>query len=70
MECFAFVHSSGEIDIDTLHNTEEGAKLKMLEGSMGWRFEYPERYSHEEHWEMLQKHGEIKAVQVSFKPTT
>ena len=67
IQCYAFVHDGGEIDIDTLHATAEGAKMKMLEGSMGWRFEYPDRYSHEEHWSMLLMHGEIREVTVQLK---
>lgn len=67
IECYAYVHDGGEIDIDTLHNTTEGAKMKMLEQSMGWRFQYPDRYSPDEHWDMLLQHGEIKAVTVQLK---
>lgn len=64
IECFAFIEASGQIDLDSLAETEEIVKYKVLEGAMGWRFEYPERYNHEEEWVRLQAFGKVVKVRV------
>lgn len=63
-ECFAFMESNGQIDLDSLADTEEKVKYKMLEGTMGWRFEHPERYNPEEEWVRLRSYGKIVKVRV------
>lgn len=65
--CYAFLDSRGEIDLDSIAETEDDAKLKTLEGVMGWRFQYPDRYDQDEAWNNILKYGKIVAVSVSVK---
>ena len=32
---------------------------------MGWRYEHPDRYSHDESWNRILEHGEVVKVAVS-----
>jgi hypothetical protein len=47
-----------------LSETIEGVKLKKLEAHMGWRFQYPERYSRDEAWDLLLHYGTVVMVEV------
>ena len=64
IECFAFMETNGQIDLDSLAEDEEQVKFKVLEGAMGWRFEYPDRYNREEEWVRLQAFGKVVKVRV------
>jgi len=63
--CYAFIESNGSLDLDSIAETEDAVRQKMLAGSMGWRFENPERYSHDEAWQRLLVCGRV--VQVSVR---
>jgi len=57
--CWAFRESNGDIDIDSASETPEGVRLKCLQMCMGWRFDHPDRYPHEEEWAKLLKLGSV-----------
>ena len=65
--CYAFLESNGTIDLDSIAETEDAVRWKVLEGSMGWQFEYPERYSRDEEWQRLLAYGKVVSVSVSVE---
>ena len=64
---FAFQSTSGEIDIDSVSESVDRLKEKMLPEVMGWRYDYPERYSRETAWERVLETGTIVQVTVAVK---
>ncbi len=66
LPCYAFLDSNGKIDIDSIAETEDLVRWKVLQGSMGWRFEYPERYDQDKEWERLLNFGRVVPVSVSI----
>lgn len=69
LKCFAFVHNDGTIDIDSLGDSEDDVRRKVLEDSLGWRYEHPDRWSHDEEWQRLLLFGSVRAVVVSLEST-
>lgn len=67
LHCFAYREANGTIDIESIAETVDNVKWKMLESSMGWRFEHPERYNQEEQWKKLLAYGEVVPVVVSLR---
>lgn len=65
-EYFAFMEADGSIDLDSISDCEDGVKLRVLENSMGWRFQHPERYNQDEAWENLLEFGKIVNVSVVY----
>lgn len=65
--CYAFLEANGTVDLDSIAETEDAVRWKMLEGSMGWRFEYPERYNRDEEWQRLLTFGKVVTVSVSVE---
>lgn len=61
---YAFLESNGTIDLDSIAETEDAVRWKMLEASMGWRFEHPERYDRDEEWNRLLAYGRVVPVSV------
>ena len=62
LSCFAYQEHSGKIDIDSIAEHEGVVRLKCLEGSMGWRFERPERYDQDVEWARLLTFGKVVPV--------
>lgn len=62
---YAFRHNNGELDIDSISESPDGVRLDMLESSMGWRFRFPDRYSHAEKWNELLGFGKVVEVEVN-----
>lgn len=62
---FAFQENDGEIDLESISNSEDNTRINKLESSMGWRFRHPDRYSYQEEWERLLKYGRVVRVEVS-----
>lgn len=60
--CYAFQENSGKIDLDSIAETEDGVRIKCLEGYMGWRFEHPDRYDQDEEWRRLLTFGKVVPV--------
>lgn len=67
---YAFLDSDGTIDLDSVAETEAEVRRKVLEESMGWRFEHPDRYSHEDEWERMLQYGKVVPVYVSEEKIT
>lgn len=63
--CYAFMESNGTIDFDSIAETEDAVRRKMLGESMGWRFEHPDRYSQDDEWKRLLTFGKVIPVVVS-----
>lgn len=62
---YAFLQFDGDLDLDSISESFDASKWKMIENSMGWRFNHPERYSRDEQWERLRQYGKIVAVEVT-----
>lgn len=62
---YAWREISGELDLDSISDTQDGVRIKGLKSSMGWRFDHPERYDHDEEWTSLLKFGNVVPVMVS-----
>ncbi len=56
----------GEIDLDTIAETPDKAKDKMVREAMGWRYDYPDRYSREEAWVGLSQFGRIVRIKIEI----
>lgn len=67
LRCYAFVDLEGNIDLDSFATTTYDVRQNVLKGIMGWRFEYPDRYNHDEEWENYSKHGRIVFLKLSFE---
>lgn len=65
-KCFAYQDQDGSIDLDSIAESVERVREKMLVASMGWRYEYPD--GHDEQWNMLLKYGEVAEVVVLIVP--
>lgn len=65
MQYYAYQRNNGEIDIETISETEEDTKQKTLQGLMGWKYNHPSRYDREVNWQVLLSHGKIITVQVT-----
>lgn len=63
-DCYAFRGGNG-VDIDSISETPDGVRDRMLEGVMGWRYQYPDRYPHEEAWQRILKTGTVVNVSVT-----
>lgn len=62
---YAFLDRNGEVDLDSIAETQDGVRLRCLRESMGWRFDHPDRYSHEKEWERLLTYGSVVPICVS-----
>ena len=65
-KCFAYQDRDGSLDLDSIAESVERVRDKMLVASMGWRYDYSE--GHEEQWNMLLKYGEVVEVVVLIVP--
>jgi hypothetical protein len=63
--CYAFQENSGAIDIESVAASPEQVRAQMLQACLGWRFEYPDRYSHDETWAAMLKTGTVVKVVVA-----
>lgn len=63
-DCYAFLESGGTPDIESMSDTPEGVRDRMLEQCMGWRYEHPDRYSQVEAWNQIRETGRIVKVAV------
>lgn len=64
---FAFRSTSGEIDVDSVSESVDRLKEKMLSELMGWRYEHPALYSRETAWKRVLETGTIVQVTVAVK---
>jgi hypothetical protein len=62
---YAFLDRSGEVDLDSIAETQDGVRLRCLEASMGWRFDHPSRYDHEKEWQRLLTYGSVVPISIS-----
>jgi hypothetical protein len=66
VQAWAWLDNSGEIDLDSISEDIEGVRINKLESHMGWRFQYPERYSQDDKWEyLLRLFGRVVPVDVT-----
>jgi len=66
-DCYAFREWRGVIDLESIGETPEIVRDRMLEGVMGWRYAHPDRYPHEETWQRILKTGSVVKVSVTEK---
>ena len=64
-DCYAFRESRGVLDIESIGETPDIVRDRMLEGVMGWRYEHPDRYPHEEKWQRILETGTVVKVSVT-----
>ena len=57
-----FQESTGELDFDSSGETPEHVRDRMLEGFLGWRYDHPDRYSHDDAWAKILKTGSVVRV--------
>ena len=65
VQCFAFQERSGAIDVESIGESQEVVRTKMLQACMGWRYAYPDMYSHDEEWICILGTGDVVPVTVS-----
>jgi hypothetical protein len=65
--CYAFLLLDGTIDLDSIGESEEAVRWNMIEQSMGWRFNHPERYDREKEWQRLLAFGKVIPVLVCIE---
>lgn len=64
LACYGFVEHSGAILLHSLGESPEMVRENMLENCLGWRYEHPDRYNHDESWQRLLKTGEVVELEV------
>ena len=69
VHCYAFRERGGEIDLDSISETPDNVRVKYLSSSMGWRLQYPDRYSQDEEWQRVLTFGSVVPVLVSSAET-
>ena len=62
---YAFAWADHGLDLDSISDSVENVRLKVLSETMGWRFSHPDRYSQEEEWKRLLTYGKVASVLVS-----
>jgi|LakMenE18May11ns_1017448.scaffolds.fasta_scaffold9406442_2 hypothetical protein len=65
-KCFAYQDSTGQLDLDSIAESVDRVRNKMLADSMGWRYEYPD--GHDAQWNLLLQHGKVVEVVVLIVP--
>ena len=66
--CHAFLDYDGSIDLNSIAETEEDVKLRVLESSMGWKFEHPNLFNRDKEWGRLLQFGKVVPVEVTICP--
>ena len=61
----AYQHDDGSLDLDSIAETVADVRLSVLETGMGWRFEHPDRYSHDEAWARALQYGRVVWVEIT-----
>lgn len=61
---YAFRYGSGQIECDSVAESPAAVRERMLRDHMGWRYEQPKRYSHDEKWENLLTYGSVVPVSI------
>jgi hypothetical protein len=62
---YVFAWDDHGLDLDSISDSVENVRLKVLSETMGWRFNHPDRYSHDEEWQRLLIYGKVVSVLVS-----
>jgi hypothetical protein len=65
-KCFAYQDRDGSLDLDSIAESVERVRDKMLVASMGWRYDYPD--DHEAQWNLLLQYGKVVEVVVLIVP--
>lgn len=65
-KCFAYLDRGGELDLDSIADSVERVRDKMLVASMGWRHQYQQ--DHEAQWDLLLQHGKVVEVVILIVP--
>ena len=63
-EAYAYQDSDGKIDLDSIAESYDDVRTKVLATQMGWRYFHLGRYSQEEAWERLMEFGSVIKVEV------
>ena len=65
VRAYAFRHSDGTIDLDTIAKTPGVVRDLLLQDAMGWRFDHPERYDQDATWQRWLQHGRVVEVEIT-----
>jgi hypothetical protein len=63
LHCYAFVDSDGTIDLESLSETEDGVKKRVLEDFVESRWDYGDG-NLESIWLNILKHGKVTPVSI------
>ena len=61
--CYAYITSDGDIDFDSIAQTQDGSIAKMIEGCLGWRYQFAE--DQDRMYLKLLKYGRFAQVRVT-----
>lgn len=64
---YAFRHDNGEIDLESVADTEALVREKLLSVIMGWRYGHSSMESQEETWSRMLATGKIVAIDIYEK---
>lgn len=62
---YAFREHSGRIDLESIAESPEHVRDQMIRGVMGWRYDHPDRYDHDDMWNAICTTGEVVRVSIS-----
>lgn len=65
-KCYAYRDQDGTIDLDSIAESVQRVRDKMLVASMGWRYDYQD--GHDAQWEMLLQYGDVVEVVILIVP--
>lgn len=65
-KCFAYQERDGSIDLDSIAESVERVRDKMLASSLGWRYHYQQ--NHGAQWKLLLQHGKVVEVVILIVP--
>ena len=64
MNVYAYFSNMDGIAINSISESPVAVTNKLLEESMGWRFNYPDRFSRESHLKSILDSGTIQPVKL------
>jgi hypothetical protein len=65
-KCYAYQDRDGSLDLDSIADSVERVRSKMLVSSMGWRHQYSQ--DHDAQWRLLLEFGNVVEVVVLIVP--
>jgi hypothetical protein len=65
-KCYAYQDRDGSLDLDSIAESVERVRDKMLVASMGWRYDYAD--GHDAQWNLLLRCGKVVEVVILILP--